>query len=74
MKRVLLLWIIVCSFEFLHAQTLVPILWDNGSSGSGRESSGLFDRSNGEIYSHAKTIVDAAIKAATTEYSEIELP
>ena len=28
MKRVLLLWIIVCSFEFLHVQTLVPILWD----------------------------------------------
>ena len=57
-----------------HNNGLVPILWDNGSSGSGRESSGLFDRRNGEIYSHAKTIVDAAIKAASTEYSEIELP
>ncbi|MBO5118058.1 MAG: glycoside hydrolase family 5 protein [Treponema sp.] len=57
-----------------HNNGLVPILWDNGSSGSGRESSGLFDRRNGEIYSHAKTIVEAAIKAATTEYSEIELP
>lgn len=57
-----------------HNNGLVPILWDNGASGSGRESSGLFNRGNGEIYSHAKTIVDAAIKAATTEYSEIELP
>ena len=57
-----------------HNNGLVPILWDNGSSGSGSESSGLFNRDNGKIYSHAKTIVDAAIKAATTEYSEIELP
>ena len=57
-----------------HNNGLIPILWDNGASGSGRESSGLFNRSNGEIYSHAKTIVEAAIKAATTEYTEIELP
>lgn len=57
-----------------HNNGLIPILWDNGSSGSGRESSGLFNRGNGEIYSHAKIIVDAAIKAATIEYSEIELP
>lgn len=57
-----------------HNNELIPILWDNGASGSGRESSGLFNRSNGEIYSHAKTIVEAAIKAATTEYTEIELP
>ena len=57
-----------------HNNGLIPILWDNGASVSGRESSGLFNRSNGEIYSHAKTIVDAAIKAATTEYTEIELP
>lgn len=57
-----------------HDNELIPILWDNGVSGSGSESSGLFNRSNGEIYSHAKTIVEAAIKAATTEYTEIELP
>lgn len=57
-----------------HNNRLVPILWDNGSSGSGKESSGLFNRSSGEINSHAKIIVEAAIKAATTEYTEIELP
>lgn len=53
---------------------LLPILWDNGSSASGRECSGLFNRRTGEIYAHAKTVVDAVIRAATTDAREISLP
>lgn len=57
-----------------HINGLIPILWDNGASGSGKECFGLFNRASGEVYSHAQAVVDVAIKASKTEYSEIELP
>ena len=57
-----------------HINGLIPILWDNGASGSGKECFGLFDRASGEVYSHAQAVVDVAIKASKTEYTEIELP
>ena len=43
---------------------LVPVIWDNGSSGSGAESSGLFNRSSGAVYSHCTDLVKAAVSAA----------
>lgn len=46
------------------ANGLVPVIWDNGSSGSGAECSGLFNRSAGEIYEHCATLVSAIINAA----------
>ncbi|MCR5217638.1 cellulase family glycosylhydrolase [Treponema sp.] len=47
-----------------HDHGLVPIVWDNGASGSGSENSGLFNRSTGEIYSHCTDLVPAIIAAA----------
>ena len=44
--------------------TYVISLWDNGSSGSGAESSGLFNRSTGAVYSHCTDLVKAAVSAA----------
>lgn len=46
------------------ANGLVPVIWDNGSSGSGAECSGLFNRSAGAIYEHCATLVSAIINAA----------
>ena len=44
---------------------LVPVVWDNGSSNSGKECSGLFNRSSGAIYSHCTDLVSAMIAAAS---------
>ncbi len=44
--------------------SLIPIIWDNGNSGSGAECSGLFNRSTGAIYSHCTDLVPAIIAAA----------
>lgn len=60
--------------KLAHINGLIPILWDNGASGSGKECFGLFNRASGEVYSHAQAVVDVAIKASKTEYTEIKLP
>ncbi len=46
------------------SQNIIPIFWDNGSSGSGKESSGLFNRSTGAVYSHCTHLVSAMTAAA----------
>ncbi len=38
---------------------LAPFYWDNGSSGSGTEASGLFNRATGEMLNNAGEVIDA---------------
>lgn len=46
------------------SQSILPIFWDNGSNGSGKECSGLFNRSTGAVYSHCTHLVSAMAAAA----------
>ncbi len=46
---------------------IVPIYWDNGGTGTGAENLGLFDRSSNSVAFPA--ILDALVRAATSEYS-----
>lgn len=53
---------------------LVPIIWDNGATGSGKEKSGLFDRSTGAVNDYCEDYVEAIVAAADTSVTQIELP
>lgn len=46
------------------AAGLLPVFWDNGSSGTGAECSGLFNRSTGAVYDHCSMLVSAMAAAA----------
>lgn len=46
------------------SQNILPIFWDNGSGESGKECSGLFNRSTSKIYSHCTNLVSAMSAAA----------
>lgn len=46
------------------SQNILPIFWDNGSGESGKERSGLFNRSTGAVYSHCTNLVSAMTAAA----------
>jgi endoglucanase len=55
----------------------VPILWDNGSSGTGKEKSGMFNRSTGQpSTTQTKEILEVMKKAAYDDYplSEVTPP
>ena len=46
---------------------LAPIYWDNGYGGTGREQSGLFDRTTGEYLNNGGDIMSTMVKAVTTD-------
>lgn len=46
-----------------HKYKLVPVIWDNGSKASGKECSGLFNRSSGELLPHTKDLVKTIVEA-----------
>lgn len=53
---------------------ILPIYWDNGRTGSGAESFGLFDRNTGAV--RFPEILEAMMRAATRDYAidDIERP
>lgn len=55
---------------------LVPVYWDNGARGSGKENFGLFVRNSGKRFSHAGPIIEAMQRAVTSDYriDDIVLP
>nr|AGS51598.1 cellulase [uncultured bacterium contig00010] len=48
---------------------IVPVYWDNGSSGSGSEGFGLFNRSSGALLSDAADVISVIMKAAKQTYN-----
>ncbi len=49
-----------------HDNGLAPIIWDNGVMKAGKESSALFNRSNGEFYGDGESVVNAMLKGIYT--------
>lgn len=54
----------VAVIKTAKSQNILPIFWDNGSGESGKECSGLFNRSTSKIYSHCTNLVSAMSAAA----------
>jgi aryl-phospho-beta-D-glucosidase BglC (GH1 family) len=54
-----------------HDDNLLPIYWDNGYSGSGKETFGLFDRATGAVFSadknNAASVISVMMKAVNTK-------
>ena len=50
-----------------HTYGMAPFYWDNGVTGSGTESSGLFHRATGEYLNNAEEIVGVMKKAVFTD-------
>ena len=46
---------------------LPPFYWDNGSSGSGAETSGLFNHATGEMLNNAEEVIDVMKRGIFTE-------
>ncbi len=46
---------------------MAPIFWDNGYGGTGREQSGLFNRTTGEYLNNGQDIVATMVKAVTSD-------
>lgn len=55
---------------------LVPVYWDNGARGSGKENFGLFARNSGRRFPHAEAIIEAMQRAVNSDYAidDIKLP
>lgn len=52
---------------------LTPFYWDNGSSGAGKECSGLIDHGTGEILNNGQDIIDVMVKAIFSEDADYTL-
>ena len=50
----------------VHDAGIAPFLWDNGSTGSGAEAFGLFDRSNNTVLRPA--VLEALVRAVSSPY------
>lgn len=50
-----------------HDRGIVPIYWDNGGMGSGKEALGLFNRDNNTVVH--QNILDTMMRAVTSSYS-----
>ncbi|HMA93665.1 MAG TPA: glycoside hydrolase family 5 protein [Polyangiaceae bacterium] len=50
-----------------HDRGILPVIWDNGGTGTGADAFGLFSRTNNAILH--KDVVDAIIRAATSDYT-----
>lgn len=50
-----------------HDRGILPVIWDNGGTGTGADAFGLFSRTNNTILQ--KDIVDAILRAATSNYT-----
>lgn len=46
---------------------MAPFVWDNGLGSVGRECSGLFDRKNGDFFTHSEDVVRAMVKAVFSD-------
>ncbi len=62
--------------KYAHDLGILPIIWDNGSTGSGSECFGLFDRDTGAVLDTESTVVTAIKRASSSSYSlsDIEDP
>lgn len=49
---------------------IVPIYWDNGSTGSGKECFGIFNRSNGKYQTYCGEMLPLMMKAANVTASD----
>jgi aryl-phospho-beta-D-glucosidase BglC (GH1 family) len=55
--------------KYAHDCGFIPIYWDNGGSGSGKESSGLFNRASPHgLLTDAADIIAVMMKAAKEDY------
>lgn len=55
-------------------RTILPVVWDNGSQGSGNEAFGLFNRDTNEVLHSA--VMEAMVRAESSDYSlnDVALP
>ncbi|MBR6278080.1 MAG: hypothetical protein IKR41_04910 [Bacteroidales bacterium] len=44
---------------------LVPVVWDNGSTASGKEAHGYFNHATGEYINNADEMISVMVKAVT---------
>lgn len=52
---------------------LTPIYWDNGSKSAGKECSGLFDRTTGDLINNAEEVINAMRRGTYGEGSQYTL-
>lgn len=56
-----------------HEAGITCIVWDNGSTGTGRESHGYFNHGTGAFIRYSEDVIKAMVKGATSEDPEYTL-